>query len=112
MTFRVFQFWSGREATIREVTLPDSVVEDNKSKYTTHGSEGVRIGLLNAIFYYGQNEVQNRMAPSVSVGDIIELKTDDNEDNIEFWVVANVGFENYGREKHFIFRPRNETAGV
>lgn len=112
MTFRVFQFWSGAPATIREVTLPDSVVEDNKSKYTTHGPEGVRLGFLNAIFHYGQNEVQNRMAPSVSVGDIIELVQDGE---YEFWVVANVGFENYGREKHFLFtqsRPGNETIGV
>lgn len=112
MTFRVFQFWSGSEATIRQVHLSDAIIKENNAKSITHGTDGVRIGLLNAIFHYGQNEVQNRMAPSVSVGDIIELKTDDNEDNIEFWVVANVGFENYGREKHFIFRPRNETAGV
>jgi len=112
MTFRVFQFWNGNKATIREVELSDSVVEDNKAKCHTHGSEGVTLGFLNAIYHYGQNEIQNRMAPSVSVGDIIELVLDGE---IEFWVVANMGFENYGREKHFYFtqsRPGSETIGV
>lgn len=110
MTFRVFQFWSGREATIREVTLPDSVVEDNKVKSTTLNSEAWRTAVLDSIFYYGQNEMQNRPAPSVSVGDIIEILVDGE---YEHWVVANAGFENYGREKHFLFtrsRPGNETT--
>lgn len=112
MTFRVFQFWNGNKATIREVELSDSVITDNKAKYHTHGSEGVRMGFLNAIYHYGQNEIQNRMAPSVSVGDIIELVLDEE---IEFWVVASMGFENYGREKHFMFmgdRPQNQPSGV
>ena len=112
MTVRVFQFWNGSPATIREVVLPLSVVENNKAKHITHGDEGVRIGFLNAIFHYGQNDIQPLMAPSVSVGDIIELVLDEG---IEFWVVANAGFENYGREKHFLFtqsRPGNETIGA
>lgn len=100
MTFRVFQFWNGNEATIREVSLPDEVVQENLAKHTTHGGEGVRLGFLNSVFRYGQNEVQNLQTPSVSVGDIIELKLDDV---IEFWVVASTGFENYGREKLFFF---------
>jgi hypothetical protein len=110
MTFKVFQFWNGQPATIREVELPPSVVDDNKAKHITHGNEGVRIGFLNAIYHYGQNEVQNRMSPSVSVGDIIELALDGE---YEFWIVANAGFENFGREKHFLFQPRFQSnAGV
>ena len=111
-TFRVFQFWGGSEATIREVTLPESVVDENEDKSMTTGPEGVRIGFLNAIFHYGQNEVQVQPTPSVSVGDIIELVLDGE---YEHWVVANQGFENYGREKHFLFtisRPGNETIGA
>ena len=112
MTFKVYQFWNGNPATIREVTLPFSAVQENLAKFITHGDEGVRIGFLNAIYHYGQNDVQNRQAPSVSVGDIIELVLDEG---IEFWVVANAGFENYGREKHYYFtqsRPGSETIGV
>jgi len=112
MTIRVFQFWSGRPVTIREVELPSHIVEENKSKETTHGSDGVRIGFLNAVFHYGQNEVQNQQAPSVSVGDIIELV---HEGEYEHWVVANAGFENYGSEKFYYFtqsRPGSEIIGA
>lgn len=104
MTVKVYQFWNGKEATIREVKLNEDSVEDNMSKVVTHDQEGVRMGLLNAVYHYGQNEVQQQNCPSVSVGDIIQLPFDGS---FEFWVVANQGFENYGREKHFLLRPGN-----
>lgn len=100
MTVRVFQFWSGAPATIREVELPANVVEENYAKESTHGTDGVRLGFLNAIFKYGQNEVQNQQAPSVSVGDIIELNL---FGVYSFFAVASAGFEDYGREKHFMY---------
>lgn len=100
MTIRVFQFWAGSPVTIREVELPMHVVQSNDAKADTDGREGVVMGLLNAVWHYGQNEIQSQQAPSVSVGDIIELTVDGI---IEHWVVAGLGFENYGFEKHFMF---------
>lgn len=99
MTFKVFQFWNGNEASIREVEIPGPVYEEKLANILTHDTEGVRMGLLNSIFHYGQNETQNKPNPSVSVGDIIQLNF---EGDIEFWVVASQGFKNYGRDKHFI----------
>lgn len=97
MKFRVFQFWSGQPATIREGELPETVVDEALAH---HHPEVIRNAFLGAIFHFGQNEAQLRDTPSVSVGDIIELK---RGDIIEFWVFANTGFVDFGREKHWLF---------
>lgn len=114
MQVRVFQFWNGRDAVIREVDVPAEEVEKVKAwaAQVTLGKEPPEEGvdtetatknrLLNLVYYYGQNDFQPRPAPSVSVGDIIEFKLEPTS-VAEHWVVASFGFMNFGREKHFIF---------
>lgn len=46
---------------IREVLIPDD-----------HDRETAD-GILDAVYYFGQNDFQQRLCPSVSMGDVIEL---------------------------------------
>lgn len=115
MQVRVFQFWNGRDASIRTVDVPAAEVEEVKTWATkvALGQEPPEEGvdtqtattnkLLNLVYHYGQNDFQPRQAPSVSVGDIIELKLEPGS-AAEFWAVASFGFTNFGRDKHFMFR--------
>ena len=120
MTFNVFQFWNGQAASIRPVEVPadkfaaakqlciDRVAGKVEPLPDVDTNQAFIQDVLNLIFHYGQNEWQPLPHPSVSVGDIIEFKVAD-KGHIEFWVVATIGFMNYSREKHFIFR--NSTNG-
>ena len=121
MTFRVFQFWNGSRATIREVDVP-------MSELTLAGHLGFdgKTYLLDRIFHFGQKEVQPRPCPSLSTGDIIELDLDKQwseqyeesvlcihggtHSRIEYWGVASVGFVNFGRNKDMIFNSCAEPA--
>ena len=48
--------------------------------------------ILEVIFTLGQNHNQPKPIESVSVGDVIEMTTDDNAPP-QFWLVASCGFE-------------------
>lgn len=123
MTFNVFQFWNGQAASIRPVEVPadkfaaakqlciDRVAGKVEPLPDVDTNQAFIQDVLNLIFHYGQNEWQPLQHPSVSVGDIIEFKVAD-KGHIEFWVVATIGFMNYSREKHFIFRNSKPGPGT
>jgi len=66
------------EGIIRSVDIPD------------HTSER---GLLEATFYWGQNDFQPQRLPSVSVGDVIELP------NGNYYRVAAMGFKRLAEDE-------------
>lgn len=107
MTVRVFQFWNGRDVSIREVEVPGEEID--KIDWLTNADDAAasvdnaKSQLLSLVFKYGQNDVQPREAPSVSVGDIIELKMSP-DDLASHYAVASFGFADYNRDKHFVFR--------
>ncbi|MBS1722497.1 MAG: hypothetical protein JSS66_05760 [Armatimonadetes bacterium] len=118
MKFKVYQFYNQMELSIREVEVPDDLVEAEKTlaMKRTLGEEppvpevnnetAMRDAVLNLVFKYGQNEVQNKQHPSVSVGDIIEYRHGAGVPT--YYVVAPVGFLDYGRDKWFMFRSPTE----
>jgi hypothetical protein len=80
-TYRVFMTAFGRPGEIRTVDIPDHRFD--------HISKADHESLLNEIYLYGQNDSQPRQHPSVSMGDIIEIK---EGDDTTFYLVKAVGF--------------------
>jgi hypothetical protein len=76
-TYRVFMTAFGQPGEIREVE-----VESNHKNTPTDV-------ILNDIFYFGQNDIQPKEHPSVSMGDIIELK---ERDETFYYLVMATGF--------------------
>jgi len=72
----------GKPGEIRQVNLPDEVQEDR---------------ILDAVFYYGQNDFQPQNHPSVSAGDVIRW-------NNENHLVAGVGFKKITDEQLNTYR--------
>lgn len=64
------------EENLREVTVPAERME----KCTSVDS------ILDAVFYYGQNDFQPQQMPSVSCGDVIFIED-------EIWMVKAFGFQ-------------------
>lgn len=57
--------------------------------------DAVRLALLGLVFHWGQNDFQPQHVPSVSVGDVIRVKTIDaygNETGLRRFAVMPAGF--------------------
>ncbi len=82
MIFKVRMLAFHGQNLIREVNVPDEKVVDNVER------------MLDLIYYYGQNEIQNvpRIC-SLSVGDCIEYKD-------ELYFVASDGFTKVTHEQY------------
>jgi hypothetical protein len=71
----------------RPVEVPDNeVVEHGKSVF----------GLLERIFYWGQNDFQPRQCCSVSMGDVAEIP---NGDTIRYYMCKGAGWEEISAER-------------
>ena len=81
-TYKVHMLAFSENDIIREVDVPFKAIV---SKPNTDE-------ILEMIFTLGQNHNQPKPIQSVSVGDVIEMPTDDNAPP-QFWLVASCGFE-------------------
>jgi len=61
MKYNVYMIAFKTKADVRVVDVPEEEIAGKDEE-----------GVLDKIFYYGQNEFQSRLFPSVSVGDVIE----------------------------------------
>ncbi len=58
------EMWAFGKGELRAIDVPESEIKALKPSWGDHAA-------LEAAFIYGQNEVQPRELPSVSVGDVI-----------------------------------------
>jgi hypothetical protein len=77
MIFEVEMLAFGKPGEVRKVNVPDEAL--TRAKEDTDN-------ILEAAFYYGQNDFQPQNHPSVSAGDVIRWK----EEN---YLVAGMGFK-------------------
>jgi hypothetical protein len=75
-TYRVFMTAFGRPGEIREVVIQD-------------GENTAHTAILDDVYHSGQNDIQPQQHPSVSMGDIIEIK---ERDETFFYLVKACGF--------------------
>lgn len=76
-TYRVFMTAFGKPGEIRMVDI------NERPQPTTDT-------ILNDVYYHGQNDVQPKQHPSVSMGDIIEIPVDDTIKL--YYLVKSTGF--------------------
>jgi hypothetical protein len=82
MQVKVHMLAFGEPNEIRWVEIPQEY----------HGAMGDE-EVLSAVFHYGQNEFQEQLHPSVSVGDVIELNDGD------LFIVKPIGFSLMSKEE-------------
>ncbi len=63
-------------------------------------------GLLNQVFYYGQNDFQPQQHPSVSMGDVIETASG------KLYLIKAIGFKEITRGEFYKYKvlPRRDRA--
>ena len=83
------------KSMIRNVVVPD--IELEQAKDVTDG--------LELVFYYGQNDFQQRNYPSVSVGDVIEYFEG------RYWMVIGCGFKELSKEEFDNLTPPTSDIG-
>lgn len=91
--YRVFML-AFRQGEIRTVRVPETEVFGKKTER-----------ILDRVFYWGQNDFQPQMMPSVSVGDVIEIRTEIGPGSWfnEYWMVEDFGFRKMARHEFHIY---------
>lgn len=81
------------DVQVRVVKVPEEELNDSQAPEVK----------LERVFHWGQNDFQPQACPSVSVGDIIELPSEQGE---TYWRVAGCGFEKITKDEKVKARVR------
>lgn len=86
----------GEPHKVREIEIPGEALTEHPLE-----DEQYPAAVLNAAFYYGQNDFQPRRCPSLSVGDVVEVPHplwDRIDADVTYWQVQGCGFSYLGTE--------------
>ena len=95
MVYKV-EMWAFCNGAVREVTIEGK---------TDLVADELVPQLLEEIFYWGQNEVQDQAMFSVSVGDVARIGDD-------LWLCCSVGWKKLTREEYIAYTLMSQTERI